>query len=169
MSEVTVRAAHPDEWEAAGRITVAAYFADKHIDSRTGGYADDLGDAATRAVEAELLVAVAGREVVGTVTVVHPGTRWSEVSREGELEFRMLAVAPAARGRGVGEQLLQAVIDHAKAAGVRRLVLSSSEHMTTAHRLYRRHGFERLPERDWQTVSGLTLHAFVLNLGHSNE
>jgi GNAT superfamily N-acetyltransferase len=164
MSDITVRPAHPDEWEAVGRITVAAYLADNHIESRTGGYADVLADAATRAVEAELLVALSGREVLGTVTIVRPGSSWSEVSREGELEFRMLAVAPGARGRGIGERLVQAVIAYAKLQGVRRLVLSSSEHMAPAHRLYGRHGFERLPERDWQPLPGLTAHAFALEL-----
>jgi len=164
MSEVVVREATPAEWAAAGRITVAAYLADNHIDSHTGGYADELVNAAARAEEAELLVAVAGAEVLGTVTIVRPDTPWAEVSREGELEFRMLAVAPAARGKGIGDRLVQAVIAHAKDVGAHHLVLSSSEHMTKAHRLYARHGFERLPERDWQPLPNLTAHAYILAL-----
>jgi ribosomal protein S18 acetylase RimI-like enzyme len=164
MSDVVIREATPAEWEAVGQITVAAYLADNHIDSHTGGYADQLVNAAARAEEAELLVAVAGTEVLGTVTIVRPNTRWAEISREGELEFRMLAVLPSARGRGIGERLVQAVIAHAKEQGAHHLVLSSSEHMTRAHRLYARQGFERLPERDWHPLPNLTAHAYTLAL-----
>jgi ribosomal protein S18 acetylase RimI-like enzyme len=164
MSDITIRPARPEEWDAAGRITVAAYLADNHIDSHTGGYADQLANATTRAEEAELLVAIANDEVVGTVTIVRPGTKWSEVSREGELEFRMLAVAPEAQGRGIGELLVQAAITRAQEQGAHHLVLSSSQHMTTAHRLYTRQGFTRHPDRDWHPLPGLTAHAFILKL-----
>jgi ribosomal protein S18 acetylase RimI-like enzyme len=164
MNDVVVRRATPAEWATAGRITVAAYLADNHIDSHTGGYADKLVNAAARAREADLLVAVDGDEVLGTVTIVRPDTPWAEVSQDGELEFRMLAVAPSAQGRGIGDRLVQAVIAHAKEQGAHHLVLSSSEHMTTAHRLYARHGFERLPSRDWQPLPNLTAHAYTLAL-----
>ncbi|MCS7480150.1 GNAT family N-acetyltransferase [Umezawaea endophytica] len=164
MNDITIRPAHPDEWAAAGEITVAAYLADNHIDSHTGGYADQLANATARAKEAELLVAITADEVVGTVTIVHPNTQWSEVSREGELEFRMLAVAPKARGRGIGELLVQAAISRAQEQGAHHLVLSSSEHMETAHRLYTRQGFTRLPDRDWHPLPGLTAKAFILKL-----
>jgi ribosomal protein S18 acetylase RimI-like enzyme len=165
MADIVVRPAREDEWAAAGAITVAAYQADRHIDSHTGGYADKLVDARTRAREAELLVAVdAENTVLGTVTVVRPGTPYAEVSRDGEVEFRMLAVSPSARGRGVGEALVRAVVVRARELGARRLVMSSSEHMTTAHRLYQRLGFQRLSERDWQPVPGLDVMALGFSL-----
>jgi ribosomal protein S18 acetylase RimI-like enzyme len=165
MADIVVRPAREDEWAAAGAITVAAYQADRHIDSHTGGYADKLVDARTRAREAELLVAVdAENTVLGTVTVVRPGTSYAEVSRDGEVEFRMLAVSPSARGRGVGEALVRAVVVRARELGARRLVMSSSEHMTTAHRLYQRLGFQRLPERDWRPVPGMDVMALGFSL-----
>ncbi|WP_367136150.1 GNAT family N-acetyltransferase [Saccharothrix sp. HUAS TT1] len=165
MADIVVRPAREDEWAAAGALTVAAYQADRHIDSHTGKYADTLVDAPSRAREGELLVAVdAGGAVLGTVTVVRPGTPYAEVSRDGEVEFRMLAVSPAARGRGVGEALVRAVIARARELGVRRLVMSSSEHMATAHRLYRRLGFRRSPERDWQPVPGVDVTALGFSL-----
>jgi len=165
MADVVVRPAREDEWEGAGAITVAAYRADEHIDSHTGGYADALMNAAARARAAELLVAVDVEDnLLGTVTVVRPGTPFAEVSREGELEFRMLAVSPEARGRGVGEALVRAVIARAREVGVRRLVMSSSEHMVTAHRLYQRLGFQRFPERDWQPVPDVPITAYGFSL-----
>ncbi|WP_338013454.1 GNAT family N-acetyltransferase [Saccharothrix sp. ALI-22-I] len=131
---------------------------------RSTGHA--LVDARTHAGQAELLVAVdVETTVLGTVTVVRPGTPYAEVSRDGEVEFRMLAVNPPARGRGVGEALVHAAIMRAREFGARRLAISNSKHMTTAHRLYQRLGFQRLPERDWRPVPGVeaTAYAFSSN------
>ncbi|MDP9365209.1 MAG: GNAT family N-acetyltransferase, partial [Chloroflexota bacterium] len=72
-----------------------------------GDYVDVLRDAARRAAEADLLVAVdPGGRVVGTLTFAPGGTRWADVAAPDEAEFRMLAVPPAARGRGVAERLV---------------------------------------------------------------
>ena len=165
MADVVVRVAREDEWEGAGKITVAAYLADQHIESHTDGYADALGNAAARAREAELLVAVDVENTqLGTVTIARPGTPWAEISRPGELEFRMLAVDPTVRSRGIGEALVQAVIARSRELGIRRVVMSSSEHMVTAHRLYQRLGFQRFPERDWYPVPDFKLIAFAFSL-----
>jgi predicted N-acetyltransferase YhbS len=61
----------------------------------------------------------------------------------------MLAVAPAAQGRGVGETLVQHCIDAASRAGRNGLFIYSGSWMAAAHRLYGRLGFQRRPERDW--------------------
>ena len=158
-----VRAARAEELDAVGELTAAAYVADGM--DPDDSYVEVLADAARRATDAELLVAVdADERLLGTVTMCEPGTPWAEVSRPGELEFRMLAVTPAARGRGVGERLTRAVVDRARERGAHRVVLCSSDYMDVAHRLYRRLGFTRLPCRDWQPVPGLQLLAFALEL-----
>ena len=51
-------------------------------------------------------------------------------------------VAPEARGRGVGDALVQAVIAWARDAGHVRLLLDVADANTAAARLYARHGFE---------------------------
>ena len=51
-------------------------------------------------------------------------------------------VAPSARGRGVGDALLEAALDQARAAGYPRVVLDVGDHNTAAQALYARHGFE---------------------------
>ncbi len=146
-----------------GELTVEAYVA-SGLD-RTSTYVEVLADAAGRARDADVLVAVdATNRLLGTVTVCEPGTPWAEVSRPGELELRMLAVTPAAQGRGVGERLTLAAIERACERGMRRVVLCSTASMHVAHRLYRRLGFTRLPCRDWQPASGLQLLTFALEL-----
>lgn len=157
---LTVRPARPGEVDEVGRLTVAAYTAD-HLVDPAGHYAAELGDASRRARDADLLVAVDPADtVLGTVTVCTPGSPLGEVSRPGELEFRMLAVSPAARRRGVGQALVAAVLHRAAELRAHRVVLSSAEHMSAAHRLYTRLGFTRLPERDWYPVPELLLLAF---------
>ncbi|MDQ4009223.1 MAG: GNAT family N-acetyltransferase [Actinomycetota bacterium] len=156
----TVRPARPDELDQVGRLTLEAYVADGHTNA-AGAYAAELADAARRARDAELLVALASDGMVlGTITVCASGSPLGEVSQPGELEFRMLAVAPAAHRRGVGEALVTAVLQRAIEIGAHRVVLCSTEEMCVAHRLYARLGFVRLPERDWQPVPGMTLLAF---------
>jgi ribosomal protein S18 acetylase RimI-like enzyme len=148
----------------AGAVTVAAYEADGLLVAAPE-YVHELSDAARRAEHGELLVAVSAEgELLGSVTVVRPGTEFAEISREGELEFRMLSTTPAARGRGIGEALTRAVLDRARELGLRRVVLSSLDSMKTAHRLYERIGFTRLPERDWQPVPGFWLRAYAIDV-----
>jgi ribosomal protein S18 acetylase RimI-like enzyme len=164
MSDLTVRAARPDEFERAAEVTIAAYLADGWLVG-DDPYRDRLADTPGRAREAELLVAVdAGDRVVGTVTLCLPGTPWSEISRPGEVEFRMLAVDPAARGRGVGAALVTAVVQRARELGAHRVVLCSALRMATAQRIYQRMGFVRLPDRDWSPETGKPLMAYGLNL-----
>ncbi|WP_236794328.1 GNAT family N-acetyltransferase [Amycolatopsis sp. GM8] len=164
MSEIVVRPALPEEFPAIGALTVAAYQADGLL-AGDPEYVHKLSDAARRAEHAELLVASnpAG-ELLGSVTVVRAGTAFAEISRADELEFRMLSTAPSARGRGIGGILTHAVLDRARQLGLRRVVLSSLDAMKTAHRLYERLGFVRLPERDWQPVPGLWLRAYEIEV-----
>ena len=69
----TVREARPEEYEAAGKIAERAYHEAGMLPAGVD-YGSVLRDAADRAENAELLVAVERDEVVGTVTVVRPGT-----------------------------------------------------------------------------------------------
>jgi len=168
VSEILVRAARVGELTEVGALTVQAYLADGSI-TESDAYVTQLRDAAGRARDADLLVAVDGQQagvgrLLGTVTVCAPGTPWAEVSRPGEVELRMLAVAPDTRGRGVGELLTRAVLDQATARGAHRVVLCSSDYMHVAHRLYARLGFTRLPARDWQPDPNVRLWAFALDL-----
>lgn len=164
MADLIIRPATEADLPVVGSLTVEAYSVDGYVDAHDD-YAAVLADATSRFRDAAILVAVddAGT-VLGSVTVVHPGTPYAEVSEPGELEFRMLSVSSSARGRGVGEALVRAVIDEARAAGASKVVLSSSEKMLAAHRLYERLGFTRLPGRDWTPVPGVNLMAYAYGM-----
>jgi ribosomal protein S18 acetylase RimI-like enzyme len=89
---------------------------------------------------------------------------WREISGPDEGEFRMLAVDPAAQGRGVGRALVEASVDVICAAGRERVVISSATDMTSAHRLYERLGFTRAPARDWRPAPDVQLRVYELAL-----
>ncbi len=159
------RRARPEDLGTIGEVTVAAYA--EFADDDTEEYVHHLRDAATRDREAELWVATPDEsdEILGTVTICPPGSPWREVAREGEGEFRMLAVSPSARGAGVGAALLALVVEHFRRDGAVRVVMSTLPRMEAAQRIYQRGGFTRLPERDWSPAPGIDLIAY----GHELE
>ena len=105
---------------------------------------------ATRAREHEVWVAedLATGELLGTVATPRPGRHISPLGQDGELDFRLLAVAPAARRRGIGALLTDHVIALARQRGLDRVVMNSGPQMLGAHALYHRLGFVRLTERE---------------------
>jgi len=159
-----IRAAQPHELAAVGELTATAY-ADDGLGYLESEYSNVLRDAASRAEQAELWVAVdEDQQVLGTVTFCPPGSAYRELAGDGEGEFRMLGVHPSARGRGVGHALVQRCIARSRELGDRRMVICSDREMRTAHRLYARLGFVRAPERDWSPVPGVDLIAFTVDL-----
>lgn len=165
VTTVTVRLARPHEYDAVGELTARSYLDDDLVPPGTD-YQVTLRRAADRALHSELLVAVddGTGALLGTVSFVRAGSPYSEVSQEGEAEFRMLAVARSARGRGIGRLLAQACVDRSRAAGASRVVISTSTDMAPAHRLYESMGFARLPERDWRPHPDVLLIAYALDL-----
>ena len=158
---LTIRPVAPGEFAAVADLCAAAYapfVADDHA------YAAVLRDVPRRAAEAEVLVAAAGPQILGTVTFVPDGGPLGEIAGPDEAEFRMLAVDPAGQGAGVGTALLRHVLDAARRDGRAGVVCSSQPEMRAAHRIYARCGFTRAPERDWSPLPGVDLLAFAVRL-----
>jgi ribosomal protein S18 acetylase RimI-like enzyme len=161
-SSLSVQPARPEDFAAIAELTVAVYI--------NGGlaspdYASELADVAGRAAHADLLVVRdPGGRVLGSVALVLQGDFGNVTASDDEAAFRMLVVDPAAQGRGIGELLVVTCLDRARTAGKRRMVLSTDPLMTAAHRLYRRLGFTRLPERDWSPVPGTDLLVYSREL-----
>jgi len=160
---LTIGPAGPADFDRIAELTVGVYTAEDLV---SPGYVPELADVASRANRAELLVArnASGR-VVGSVALVLSGDFGEVTESADEAAFRMLAVDGAAQRQGVGEALVRTCLDRARSAGKKRMVLSTGERMTAAHRLYERLGFTRLPERDWTPVPGIDLKVYAMELG----
>jgi GNAT superfamily N-acetyltransferase len=151
----TIRVIQPDEQtrlSEIGALTALAYLSDALVDA-AHPYVPALRDAHARAEKAILLAMATGERgegaIVGTLTVVPPGSPFIERAGEGEYELRMLAVSPIERGRGIGAELTLAGVRLAIDSGAAGIVLSTMESMHTAHRLYERLGFVRRTDLDW--------------------
>ncbi len=86
-----------------------------------------------------LLVADLDGVVVGTmqVTVLHHLVRHG--ASRAQLEG--VRVSSAHRGMHIGEQLVRAAIEHARASGASIVQLTTDKRRTDAHRFYERLGF----------------------------
>jgi ribosomal protein S18 acetylase RimI-like enzyme len=164
---IRVDRAAPADFDRIAELTAGVY---RDEGLAPAEYLAQLADVAGRADRAELLVARGGSgvdarsDVVGSVALVLEGEFGEVLTSEAEAGFRMLVVDPAVRGRGVGELLVQSCLDRARAAGKRRMVLSTDPLMVAAHRLYERLGFTRLPERDWSPLPGVRLMVYARDL-----
>ena len=161
LSRFEIRPATPADGDELGVLTEEVY--------RAGGwtseaYAARLRDGRRRIEDAIVHVATVDGAVVGSVTLAPPGTPYVNTAGPDEAEVRMLAVAPAARGRGIGDALMAACEGWARAEGLAGVVLSTEASMHAAHRLYRRRGYRRAPERDW-TYDGALYLVYRVDLG----
>jgi len=161
---MNVRQVRPEEHGALADLTVAAYRSlfGPHMDD---GYAAELADVADRTAVADVLVAVddEGR-LLGGVAYLPTASAFGWLDGPDEAGIRMLAVDPAAQGRGVGARLVAACVERAIADRKTRILLHTTATMTVAHRLYERAGFGRAPERDHLLEGGPLLLAYVLHL-----
>ncbi|MDQ0826874.1 ribosomal protein S18 acetylase RimI-like enzyme [Arthrobacter sp. B2I5] len=146
---VALRRAAPSDFPAVRRITRDAYLRAGHF-AADHPYLSVLEDVEHRAAQAEVWVAEAAGKVVAAVTLTFAGQPYSEIARNGELEFRMLAVDPRHQGAGVGRSVVRAIVEHARLLpGIGAISITSATFMERAHALYRSLGFRRAPERDW--------------------
>ena len=87
---------------------------------------------ALRGADIRFLAATEGGATLGTGALA---------LREGYGEVKSMFTAPEARGRGVADAILRALIDLSVAEGRPVLRLETGTGLDAAHRLYARHGF----------------------------
>jgi ribosomal protein S18 acetylase RimI-like enzyme len=162
---MVIRDVLPDEYATVGELVVDVY---RSIIPGLDGYAGELRDVAGR-IGAGVLVWVAEVDgaLAGTVSYVPGPGPYAEFENPLGAGIRMLAVLPEFQGRGIGEALVRACIERARADGRERVYLDTTEWMETAQRLYRRIGFKRAPELDWEPAPSVTLTAYVYELATS--
>jgi len=155
----TIRDAAPAELAAVGVLTSEAYAASGDFTGPFSAEYDlDLRDAEGRSATAAVLVAVDETgTVLGTATLARHGSPNAHVARDGEQELRMLAVAEAARGRGVGSALVEECAFRAGLDGADALVISVYTENSPAQRMYAKQAFVAAPARDWTPEPGITL------------
>ena len=117
---------------------------------------------------AEQIVAETQDGIVGTVLLFPADTKIygpGGMSATFDLpEIRLLAVAPKARGQGIGAALTQECIRRARKAGVAAITLHTTDMMNVAMEMYERIGFVRTPETDFHPAENVTIKGYRLEL-----
>lgn len=128
-------------------------------------YEDEIRDVRRRLPAATLIVAEDGGRIVGAVTYYRDATKETNAPWPASWAvFRLLAVHPDARGRGIGRLLTEECIRRARAAGCVALGLHTTHLMDVARAMYERIGFVRVPELDFFPVPQFRVMAYRLTL-----
>lgn len=64
---------------------------------------------------------------------------------EGVYELTKMAVTPAARGKKIGQKLMEHVLDFARKQNWKCLIIYSNRKLENAIHIYRKYGFEEIP------------------------
>ena len=120
-------------FEQLNREWIEQYFALEEADR------DIFSDPEARILQpgGQIFFVLAGNEVVGTCAVLRHGPEVYEIAK--------MAVAPRARGRGLGDLLMDAAILYVLERGAQRMIIVSNTVLEPAIRLYRKHGFVPVP------------------------
>jgi len=158
-----VRLALPHEFDEVAALSLRAYELDYEISEEYRASILAVGD---RAAEHQVWVAAdaATGALLGSVATPRRGRTISPLA---QYDFRLLAVDPSARGRGVGARLTRHVIELARLRGLDRVVMNSGPQMVGAHALYEKLGFTRLVDREREIIDGgrtFRLLAFTIDV-----
>jgi ribosomal protein S18 acetylase RimI-like enzyme len=148
-------------------MMVAAYaeFTPPDAPPQWRAYEDEIRDVRRRLGESILIVAEDGGRLVGAVTYYPDGSKEPNGGWPPSWAvFRLLAVHPDARGRGIGRRLTEECVHRARAAGCAAVGLHTTTLMEIARAMYERMGFVRIPERDFFPVPQFRVMAYRLTL-----
>ena len=158
-----IRDATVVEMTQVAQVRITAYQAGKHL-SPDSPYEQRLRELGADGIGDVLVAVDQGGEITGTVMLQPWPHAGHVVTGPDEAEIRALAVLPEAQGSGLGQALLEAVIERARIREVSHLVLLTQADMVTAQRMYAKAGFARLADRDWSPSPGNLLLAYGLPL-----
>lgn len=171
---MAIRDAKPDEFHRLGQLMVAVYASLDGFPSpeEQPRYYDMLAHIGLMAEKpgARLLVAMAGETLLGGIVyfadMAQYGSGGIATQEKAASGFRLLAVAPEARGLGVGRALAEACIALAKESRHRQVIIHTTRAMQIAWRMYEGMGFRRSEDLDFMQGE-LPVFGFRLNLASS--
>jgi len=166
MSAIVVRTATAPDLDAAAAVMVAAY-AEYLPPDPTGpwlAYREEIRDVRRRLGAATLVVAADAGRIVGAVTYYPDATQEGHGWPPSWAAIRLLAVDPAARGRGTGRLLTEECLRRARVARRAAVGLHTTPLMAVARAMYERMGFVRVPQYDFSPVPQMHVMAYRLAL-----
>ena len=174
MTDLILRDAQEDDREAIREITLDAY----RVYAPMMGplwefYQKSILETLADVTPAEQIVAERDGAIVGAVLLYPAETVFHRPGGESATlawpEFRLLAVAPAAQGMGIGAALATECIRRARQSGAAVLTLHTTAMMQVAMDMYERMGFQHTPDLDFYPAPNVTVKGYrlVLDPAHS--
>ncbi len=167
----SIRDARASDRAAIEAVTLAAYqqYATTLSAPLWDAYRQNIVATLAGVTQAAQIVAEDGGALVGSVLLYPAGGDMGAPGGGKAMtlawpEVRLLAVAPAARGGGVGRRLMEECIRRARGSGAAALTLHTTDMMSVAMRLYERMGFERVTDLDFAPAPGITVKGYRLAL-----
>lgn len=172
-NKLKIRDARSEDRDAAREITLSAFqqYAALLSPPRWEGYRENIRATMTDVGPAQQIVAEREGVILGSVLLYPPGTAFSTPD-EGPLtcpEVRLLAVAPEARGQGIGAALMKECLRRTRRLGAPCLNLHTTDMMQVAMRMYERMGFVRVPDLDFHPDPSITVKAYRFDLGRTGK
>lgn len=170
-NKITIREATKEEHAALGALMAAVYAALPGFptpDEQPGYYAmlHNIGKLAEKPT-VTLLVAVDDEMLLGGLVyfsnMAQYGSGGTATQQKNASGFRLLAVAPAARQRGVAKQLMEKCIAMARKDGNTQVIIHTTGVMKIAWEMYEKRGFKRSEELDFMQEK-LSVFGFRLSL-----
>jgi ribosomal protein S18 acetylase RimI-like enzyme len=164
---IVVRLARDDEGDAIRALVFRAYDEYSRLMEPLAWQA--LAQAVSIALESPDSIRIVAEQhgrLAGSVMLfaAHVDAYDGLTERRGRPELRLLAVEPWARGQGIAERLVAECAHRAKEMQATELGLHTSRSMRAALALYRRLGFVRAPEDDFQPVGAELVEGYRLRL-----
>jgi GNAT superfamily N-acetyltransferase len=138
MSELIIRRLQPAEYGAARALILASLM--EHWGGLDPTLNPDLDDMAGYYRSSVFLGAFRESVLLGVGALIPEGTDAGRIVR--------MSVAQENRRQGVGQRILLGLLEEARKAGYRRVVLETTATWAGARRLYSRNGFRLLEVRD---------------------
>ncbi len=170
--EFIVRNAMPGEFDPIGKLMVQVY-------SQLEGFPTELEQPAyykmlsdigsfTNKPGTELLVAVSPAGIIAGAVVFfsdmqYYGSGGTATREQNAAGFRLLAVDPLARGRGIGKLLTNECIRKAHTKKLHQMIIHTTMAMQTAWKMYEGLGFKRSGDLDFMQ-GDLPVYGFRLLL-----
>lgn len=161
MASCTIRRFDPRDREGVNAVARAAFDQYRNDYQDWPSFIEGIGRMAELAQSGELIVADGAGAIAGAVVHLPPGAARSAIFPEDWSVIRMLVVAPASRGHGIGRQLVAASLRAAQRYGAPAIGLHTSPIMSSALRLYQALGFER--DQDLAPIRGVPYGRYRLD------
>jgi len=167
-----IREAKPNEFSQLGELMVKVYSLLEGFPkpNEIPGYYNLLKNVGelTKQPKVKLFVAVYDQVHIdgGLVyfgNIKYYGAGGKSTTNQNAAAFRLLAVDPETRGKGLGKLLINKCIKQAREEGFKHLVIHSTKSMKVAWDMYERMGFNRFPDIDF-IQNNVSVYGFRLRL-----